>query len=67
MKEINGELVDVNLETRADFYQALTEFGGCLKVALQSASFYEDSAFSDWTAPRQCCSRNAGTASRPAT
>jgi len=44
---ISGELVDVNLKKREDFYEALTAFASCLKVALQSATFYEDKSFSD--------------------
>lgn len=47
MQEREGELVDVNLKVREDFYEALTEFATCLKVALQSASFFEDTSFSD--------------------
>lgn len=47
MQERDGELVDVNLKVRDDFYEALTEFATCLKVALQSASFFEDTSFSD--------------------
>lgn len=43
----NGELVDVNQKVRDDFYEALTEFSACLKVALQSATFFEDKSFSD--------------------
>ncbi|AZN36726.1 type I restriction endonuclease subunit R [Iodobacter ciconiae] len=43
----NGELVDVNQKVRDDFYEALTEFSGCMKVALQSATFFEDKSFSD--------------------
>jgi len=43
----NNELVDVNLKVREDFYEALTEFSSCLKVALQSATFYEDKSFSE--------------------
>lgn len=43
----NDELVDVNLKVREDFYEALTEFSSCLKVALQSATFYEDKSFTD--------------------
>ncbi|MGR6423208.1 type I restriction endonuclease subunit R [Aeromonas veronii] len=39
MEELDGELVDVNLKVREDFYEALTAFASCLKVALQSASF----------------------------
>jgi type I restriction enzyme R subunit len=43
----NGELVDVNQKVRDDFYEALTEFTACMKVALQSATFFEDKSFSD--------------------
>ncbi|MCK5592035.1 MAG: type I restriction endonuclease subunit R, partial [Candidatus Pacebacteria bacterium] len=32
---------------REDFYEALTEFGMCLKIALGSRSFYEDTAISE--------------------
>ena len=32
---------------REDFYQALTEFGPCLKVALSSSSFFADNSFSE--------------------
>lgn len=46
-QEQNGEMVDVNLKVREDFYEALSEFASCLKVALQSASFFEDSSFTD--------------------
>jgi type I restriction enzyme R subunit len=46
-EERNGELVDVNQKVRDDFYEALSEFSGCLKVALQSATFFEDTSFSD--------------------
>lgn len=45
--EISGEFVDANLKRREDFYQALTKFANCLKVALQSAAFYDDPRFSD--------------------
>ncbi|MEN9358723.1 MAG: hypothetical protein RL095_258 [Verrucomicrobiota bacterium] len=41
------EMVDRNQKVRDDFYAALTEFGTCLKVALQSASFFADKSFSD--------------------
>jgi type I restriction enzyme R subunit len=47
MQERDGDLVDINLKVREDFYEALTEFASCLKVALQSASFFEDTSFSD--------------------
>lgn len=43
----SGELVDVHLKVREDFYEALTTFASCLKVALQSATFFEDKSFSD--------------------
>lgn len=46
-EERDGELVDVNLKVREDFYEALTAFASCLKVALQSATFFEDKSFSD--------------------
>ncbi|MHA3098321.1 type I restriction endonuclease subunit R [Acinetobacter brisouii] len=48
IEERNGELVDVHLKVRDDFYEALTEFASCLKVALQSATFFEDTSFSDF-------------------
>ncbi|WP_417507675.1 type I restriction endonuclease subunit R [Marinomonas gallaica] len=43
----NGELVDVNQQRRDDFFEALTNFSSCLKIALQSATFFEDTSFSD--------------------
>jgi len=43
----DGDLVDVNIKSRDDFYEALTEFSSCLKIALQSATFFEDKSFSD--------------------
>lgn len=47
IEDRQGELVDVNLKVREDFYEALTAFACCLKVALQSATFFEDKSFSD--------------------
>lgn len=47
IEDKNGELVDVHLKIREDFYEALTEFASCLKVALQSATFFEDKSFSE--------------------
>ncbi|CAM3797371.1 type I restriction endonuclease subunit R [Rheinheimera salexigens] len=47
VQEVNGQLVDTNLKNRDDFYDALTEFASCMKVALQSASFFEDKSFDD--------------------
>lgn len=43
--EIDGQMVDKNLKKREDFYDALTAFSNCMKVALQSASFFEDKSF----------------------
>jgi len=47
IEEHEGELVDVHLKVREDFYEALTAFASCLKVALQSVTFFEDKSFSD--------------------
>ncbi|EKF9638792.1 type I restriction endonuclease subunit R [Vibrio cholerae] len=47
IEDRDGELVDVHLKVREDFYEALTAFANCLKVALQSATFFEDKSFSD--------------------
>ncbi|WP_268799401.1 type I restriction endonuclease subunit R [Pseudomonas huanghezhanensis] len=47
MQAREGDLIDINLKVREDFYEALTEFASCLKVALQSASFFEDTSFTD--------------------
>lgn len=44
---IDGQLTDTNLKKREDFYSALTAFANCLKVALQSASYFEDKSFDD--------------------
>ncbi len=47
IQEVNGELTDVHLKIRDDFYESLSEFAGCLKVALQSATFFDDKSFTD--------------------
>ncbi|PSF06107.1 DEAD/DEAH box helicase [Marinobacter fuscus] len=47
IEDREGELVDVHLKVREDFYEALTAFASCLKIALQSATFFEDKSFSD--------------------
>ena len=47
IQQVSGELVDVNEKRRGDFYDALTAFSSCLKVALQSATFYDDTSFTD--------------------
>ncbi|HFQ4960322.1 TPA: type I restriction endonuclease subunit R [Vibrio vulnificus] len=44
---IDGQLTDTNLKKREDFYSALTQFANCLKVALQSATYFEDKSFDD--------------------
>ncbi|MFT7561969.1 MAG: type I restriction enzyme R subunit, partial [Flavobacteriales bacterium] len=38
---------DTRQSTREDFYEALTEFGMCLKLALSSRSFFEDASFTE--------------------
>lgn len=47
MQEVDGELTDIHLKVRDDFYEALTAFSSCLKIALQSATFYEDKSFTE--------------------
>ena len=42
---IEGQLTDTNLKLRNDFYDALTAFANCLKVALQSANYFNDKSF----------------------
>lgn len=49
IEEIEGKLVDVNIKVRDTFYDRLTSFSSCLKVALQSASFFEDKSFTEDT------------------
>ena len=45
MQEVDGRVVDAKLKERDDFYAALTEFSNAMKIALQSASFFEDKSF----------------------
>lgn len=45
MHEVQGTVVDTNLKTRDDFYEALTAFIRTMTVALQSASFFDDQSF----------------------
>jgi type I restriction enzyme R subunit len=47
IEERNGELIDTNQKMRDDFYEALSKFSNCLKIALQSATFFEDKSFSE--------------------
>lgn len=43
----SGLSIDANQKVREDFYDALTAFGMCLKLALSSRAFFEDGAFSE--------------------
>jgi type I restriction enzyme R subunit len=45
VEEISDKLVDTNLKKRDDFYSLLTAFSNCMKVALQSATYFEDKSF----------------------
>ncbi|EGE7940807.1 TPA: type I restriction endonuclease subunit R [Escherichia coli] len=47
MEERDGEMVDIHQKIRDDFFEALTAFAGCLKVALQSATFFTDKSFTE--------------------
>ena len=44
-----GHSIDQNQKLREDFYDALTEFGMCLKLALSSRTFFEDGTFDEKT------------------
>jgi type I restriction enzyme R subunit len=43
--KVDSNLIDINLKKRDDFYSALTAFSNCMKVALQSATYFEDKSF----------------------
>ena len=45
VQEVDGKFTDTNLKKRDDFYSALTAFSNCMKVALQSATYFEDKSF----------------------
>ncbi len=45
VQEVDGRLIDTNLKKRDDFYAALTAFSNCMKVALQSATYFDDKSF----------------------
>lgn len=45
VQDVDGKLVDTNLKKRDDFYSVLTVFSNCMKVALQSATYFEDKSF----------------------
>jgi len=44
-----GVTVDDRQKIREDFYEALTQFGMCLKLALSSRTFFEDASFDEAT------------------
>ncbi len=43
----DGVEVDIRQALREDFYEAVTQFGMCLKTALSTQSFFEDKAFTE--------------------
>lgn len=45
VNEVQGQLIDTNLKNRDEFYSALTAFSNCMKVALQSATYFDDKSF----------------------
>ena len=45
----SGTIIDCHQKIREDFYDALTEFGMCLKLALSTRSFFEDGSFNEQT------------------
>jgi len=47
VNEVQGQLIDINLKNRDEFYSALTAFSNCMKVALQSATYFDDKSFED--------------------
>ncbi len=46
-EDAEGSIYDARQEIRENFYAALTEYGMCLKTALSSRSFFEDSSVTD--------------------
>lgn len=47
VQDEDGSDYDAKQSLREDFYEALTEFGMCLKLALSSRSFFEDASFTE--------------------
>lgn len=47
VNEVQGQLIDTNLKNRDEFYSALTAFSNCMKVALQSATYFDDKSLED--------------------
>jgi type I restriction enzyme R subunit len=45
--DADGVETDTRQALREDFYEAVTEFGMCLKTALSTQSFFEDKAFTE--------------------
>lgn len=45
--DADGVEVDTRQALREDFYEAVTEFGLCLKTALSTQSFFQDKAFTE--------------------
>ncbi|MEY3788090.1 MAG: hypothetical protein RIQ94_742 [Pseudomonadota bacterium] len=45
IQEVQEQWVDTNLKKRDDFYAELTAFSNCMKVALQSANYFDDKSF----------------------
>src|SRR3546814_18294082 len=43
----DGTPIDHNQKIREDFYEALTAYGMCLKLALGSRSFFEDTSITE--------------------
>jgi type I restriction enzyme R subunit len=46
-EDTDGNSYDVRQIVREDFYEALTEFGLCLKLGLSSRTFFEDGSFTE--------------------
>ena len=49
VEDADGDSYDKKQKIREDFYEALTEFGLCLKLALSSRAFFEDGSFGEDT------------------
>lgn len=49
LQELDGEQVDTRQKARDDFYALLSEFAGCLAIALQSQAFFQDKSVSEQT------------------
>ncbi|MFT5083863.1 MAG: type I restriction enzyme R subunit [Lentisphaeria bacterium] len=47
VQDAEGSDYDTRQSVREDFYEALTHFGMCLKLALSSRSFFEDASFTE--------------------